>query len=77
MAHGEAELFHHYISGCRGAEPLYADDISAVADITMPALRQTASTESRSRIEGGKTESRYSRGCRSYNSQLGMETTRA
>ena len=41
MVHGEAEFFHHHIARRRGAESLYADDVAAVADITMPTLRQS------------------------------------
>src|SRR5215475_13692180 len=41
IIHSEAELFHHHVSRRRSAEPLYAEDIPAVTDITMPALRQS------------------------------------
>jgi hypothetical protein len=43
----------------------------------MPALRQSRFDREAGRIDDGKTDSRYSRGCRSNNSQLGMETMRA
>ena len=38
---GEAVFTHHDVARSRGAEPVYAQHVSAIADVAMPALRCT------------------------------------
>ena len=73
---GETELAHDDLSGRRRAVAVEADRAAAVADVFCQPSVTPASIERRARTSGGSTDSRYSRGWRSKNSQHGIDTTR-